>query len=317
MNGSHVMLAMATPGGMPPIEMGKIAKLTAGLDAELELFHCVYDAEVARPGRYATRGAQEDIHGFIEQRRQQLEITAARLRARGMRVRTSVRWDHPTHEGIVRQVLRHRTDLLIARTSAEGRAGRLPLTRTDFRLIEACPCPVLFIKTRHAYSDVVMAAAVDPALAHRKTPTLDSQILECASRMRHALSAKLLMFHARSPHEHPERTDAAPEDALEARLFSLADAYAIPHRRVHVLEGRPAQALHQFTEREGVDIVVLGAAERSPLRRAMIGHTAERVLDSLACDVVVVKAPGFKSPISRQSIHHVPKRSALRSRNIG
>jgi universal stress protein E len=310
------MLAMATPGGISPIEMGKVAKIAAGWDAELELFHCLYDAQVARPGRFATRGAQEDIHGFIEQRRQQLEITAGRLRARGLRVRTSVRWDYPTHEGIVRQVLRHGCDLLIASTSAEGRAGRLPLTRTDFKLIETCPCPVLFIKTRYAYSDVVMAAAVDPSLAHRKTPPLDSQILKSASRVRDALHAKLLLFHARTAHELPEETGAARGDAVEARLFSLADEYAIPRRRVHVLEGRAAEALCPFIEREGVDIVVLGAAERSPLRRVVIGHTAERVLDSLTCDVLVVKAPGFRSPISRQSIHHVPKRSAPPSRYL-
>ena len=46
-------------------------------------------------------------------------------------------------------------------------------------------------------------------------------------------------------------------------------------------------------------IVVMGAVSRSGLRRAFIGNTAERVLDRLPCDVLVVKPPRFKSAVAR------------------
>jgi hypothetical protein len=60
----------------------------------------------------------------------------------------------------------------------------------------------------------------------------------------------------------------------------------------------------------------VGAQAGSPLRRALIGHTAERVLDTLESDVLIVKAPGFQSPVSRQSSHRVKKAPALPSRYI-
>jgi len=310
MSWTHVMVSVPSLGEIALIEMDKICRLTAGLGAELEIFHCIYDADVARPGRFGTRGAQQDIHEFIERRRQQLETTAARLRGRGLSVRTSIRWDHPTHEGIVRQVLRHRPDLLIAGTTV---TGHLHFTRTDFRLIETCPCPILFMKTRRPYSDVVIAAAVDPALAHDKPAALDLAILDSASRVRDALSARLLMFHARTAHEHIERTAAVAGDESDSRLSMLAARYDIPHQRVHVLAGHPAEALSRLAERQKTDIVVMGVAARSPLRRALIGHTAERILDTLESDVLVVKAPGFQSRVSRQSTHHVEARPALPS----
>jgi len=309
MSWAHVMLAVPSLDGITPIDLDKICKLTDGLGAELEIFHCIYDGDVARPARFGTRGAQEDIHEFIEQRRQQLEIAAGRLRARGLTVRTSIRWDYPRHAGIVRQVLRHRPDLLIAGTTVPG---QLHFARTDFRLIESCPCPILFMKTRRPYSDVVIAAAVDPALAHEKPAALDLAILDSASRVRDALSARLLMFHARAAHEHPV-PPAATADEPDARLLMLARRYDIPHQRVHVLEGHPAEALSRLAERQKTDIVVMGAAARSPLRRALIGHTAERVLDTLESDVLIVKAPGFRSPVSRQSTHHVEMRPTLPS----
>ena len=37
----------------------------------------------------------------------------------------------------------------------------------------------------------------------------------------------------------------------------------------------------------------MGAVSRSGLQRIFIGSTAERVLDRLPCDLIVVKRPGF------------------------
>lgn len=46
----------------------------------------------------------------------------------------------------------------------------------------------------------------------------------------------------------------------------------------------------------------MGAVSRSALTRLFIGHTAERVIDTLACDVLIVKPAGFKSRVKRASI---------------
>jgi hypothetical protein len=41
----------------------------------------------------------------------------------------------------------------------------------------------------------------------------------------------------------------------------------------------------------------MGAISRSGLKRAMIGNTAERVLNQLPCDVLVVKPARFKTKV--------------------
>ena len=41
------------------------------------------------------------------------------------------------------------------------------------------------------------------------------------------------------------------------------------------------------------DILVMGSIARSSLKRALIGSTAERVLETLPCDVLVVKLPDY------------------------
>jgi universal stress protein E len=43
--------------------------------------------------------------------------------------------------------------------------------------------------------------------------------------------------------------------------------------------------------------MIMGAISRSGLQRAFIGSTAERVLDRLPCDALIVKPPGFSASL--------------------
>ncbi len=72
----------------------------------------------------------------------------------------------------MRQVLRHRPGLLVAQSTPKGRPERWVRLHTDYRLIETCPCPVLFIKNNRPYSAPVVLAAVDPEHLHEKPASL-------------------------------------------------------------------------------------------------------------------------------------------------
>jgi universal stress protein E len=45
----------------------------------------------------------------------------------------------------------------------------------------------------------------------------------------------------------------------------------------------------------------MGAVSRTGFRRLLIGNTAERMLDDLRCDVLVVKPSKFHSRVARAS----------------
>ncbi|MFL2545895.1 MAG: universal stress protein [Candidatus Rariloculaceae bacterium] len=51
--------------------------------------------------------------------------------------------------------------------------------------------------------------------------------------------------------------------------------------------------LPELSERDNVDLIVMGAISRSGMDRVFLGNTAERVLDQLACDLLIVKPEGF------------------------
>jgi universal stress protein E len=323
------MFAVATPA-VETSAMNKVARLARALDAEVELFHCIHDPDIARPGRFGSRGIEQDIRELVAQRQRQLEISAQRLRAAGLRARATVRWDYPPYEGVIRQVLRHKPDLLIAQSTRRGRIARRVLTQTDYKLIEGCPCPLLLLKTARPYTDAYVLAAVDPTHAHDKPAALDREIVDAASAVSQALGAVLHVYHACKPwrgvvkdlselRQVPEAIQADLYagycERSEAAVRQIAQRQNVPRARVHVEEAEAWESLPRFANEISADIVAMGAVSRS-LKAFFIAHTAERILDALECDVLILKPPGFRCPVSRQPVHRLPKRGTLRARYI-
>lgn len=316
MSWSTVMFAVPSAHAIDLHEAGKVARISAALGAQLELFHCASNVDTLRSGQFVPAKAPEDIRQLVLDARRGLEQAAEGLRALGAQVRTSVRWDYPVYEGIVRQVLRHRPSLLIAGSGHRGRAQRLFLTSTDWKLIETCPCPLLLLKTDRPYLQPLVLAAVDPGHAHDKPAALDERILDSAAFLSKALSGKLQVFYARTPWDEAARTDPELRDLpeyldeeihraylerVEKGVRELAARHALAGEQVHIEDGHAAEALPRYASAQKADIVAMGAVSRSRLRRALIGHTAERVLDALDSDVLIVKPPAFRTPVSRQS----------------
>lgn len=65
----------------------------------------------------------------------------------------------------------------------------------------------------------------------------------------------------------------------------------------HLIGRHPGDAIAQAATNIKSSIVVMGAISRSGIKRMFIGNTAERVLDLLSCDVLVVKPEHFASRV--------------------
>jgi universal stress protein E len=91
---------------------------------------------------------------------------------------------------------------------------------------------------------------------------------------------------------------AVPQELIDAerkrdeeRLGHLARVHDIPRERVQLRDGTAVDDLPIYTVEMHIDVLVMGALARSGIDRVFIGHTAERLLETLACDILVVKPP--------------------------
>jgi universal stress protein E len=79
-----------------------------------------------------------------------------------------------------------------------------------------------------------------------------------------------------------------------AGLFAnIAGPHHLPAQRVHLEQGAAAEVLPRMADQLNAALVVMGAVSRSRLQEVFLGSTAERVLDRIGCDVLVVKPADF------------------------
>jgi len=298
------MVAVQFPDASSNPLVRKAARLAKRHNAGVQLVHII-----ALPcGPYA--GLDTGMRGVIEGRRTRLEKLARPLRKVGLSVDTIVSWDYPAADAIVRQVLKHKPDVLLAQSQRHKRLARAFLTNTDWELIRQCPCPVWLSKTPRLRDSGAVIAAIDPLHARAKPTELDAVILEAAKGVagkRNGVVAAhvvelpqpIIAGDLTSPLALPVSKKDLQRLEAEAKRAVARETrgYRIAERNQIVLPGNPAVQLPRTAKRRGARLLVMGAVSRSGLRRFFIGNTAERVIDEVPCDVLVVKPRGFRPSV--------------------
>jgi universal stress protein E len=308
----RILVAIKDPSARSLPALAKAAQLAQALDAKLVLFHAlatpVYlesDLELA-----------SELNG-IEQRTQaaaqeRLETLAQRLRRHGIEVSASAEWDYPVYEAVIRAAGRADADLIVAERHAGRHLAAGFLHLTDWELLRLAPQPVLLVKRPRPYRRPLVLAAVDPDHRYGKPARLDREILQAGALLAGALRGALHAVHAYSPlpltaysrgtlsedilADMQRRSKRAAAEKLER----LARPAGIAPTRRHLIARHPSDAIEQVAAQTRSALVVMGALARSGLRSLLIGNTAEKVLDQLPCDLLVVKPAGFRKSVPRR-----------------
>ena len=90
------------------------------------------------------------------------------------------------------------------------------------------------------------------------------------------------------------------------KLERLVHPVGIPESRRHLIARHPTDAIEQVAAETGSALLVMGAISRSGLRRLLIGNTAEKVLDHLSSDLLIIKPPGLirQPPPARRPLRY-------------
>lgn len=285
-----VVIDLGAGAHQPALERAAWIAKQAG--ARVELFACEYDADVE-----AGRGAAGSRDEAVAERRRSLDELAAPLRQQGVAVSVDVVWGHPLDEAILDKAAAHDYWLLAKDTQHHNLAQRTLLTNVDWHLVRKCPAPLLLVKDRKIPAEPNVLAAVDPLNEHDKPAALDDRIYTFAADLARVLRGQLHVFHsygtpfgARLPAEAVQLI----ADEHRAAMKRFLDAHAALEGRPHLYEGSAHESLQKAAVEHAADFVVMGAIARRGLKRLFIGSTAERVLDRLPCDLVIIKPLDFE-----------------------
>jgi len=300
---NKTILVVVDPTANEHPVVDRAAGLAQANGAALELFICDYDADIDAGQTSAvwvktTENARDHLVGLLKRK---LEDLAAPLRKRGLSVSTDVAWDHPLDDGIVRKVVKSKPWLVAKDTHHHNVLKRTILSNTDWLLIRECPAPLYLAKPAAVSPAPKIAAAVDPLHEHDKPAQLDHKLVETAKALAEASGGTLHIVHTYALPQPMSVPEGAPivdiSEEVEAehrRAFEgFVKGYGLPAGQTHLLEGLAHQRLPQLVQEQNIDVMVMGAVSRRGLDRIFLGSTAERVLDRLPCDLLIVKPEKF------------------------
>ena len=179
--------------------------------------------------------------------------------------------------------------LIIAGLARDETLGRLLLGTTVEKLVRQARQPVLVVKNRprKPYRDVLVAT--DFSAGSRRALRAALQLVP---------NADLTLFHA---YDVPFQGKNVPDDAVTRSVYHAAEQSSreflaetpelanVAPPKVVLECGQPETVLSEYSFNHRTDLVVTGTHGRTGLLRTAIGSVAERLLEALPSDVLIVR----------------------------
>lgn len=208
-------------------------------------------------------------------------------------------WHNRSFEAILNEAEEGSYDLIVKGTQQHDTLKSVIFTPTDWHLLRKSPISVLLVKDHAWPENGTILGAVNVGSEDEAHISLNHKISAACKEM-----AGLLKSHAHLVNSYPgtpinisfEIPDFNPQtynDSVreyhEKAMQEHAEEAEITSEHCHVREGLPEDVIPAFAKELDAELVVLGTVGRQGLSAALIGNTAEHVIDMLDCDVLALK----------------------------
>jgi universal stress protein E len=203
------------------------------------------------------------------------------------------------YESVIEVAGKHGADFVIKPMRQHSLFQTVVRTSTDWNLIRHCPFPLLLVSELDNTRGKPILAAIDVRSGDDNHDTLNEVVLKQALSLARVLGSETHIttaYNMPTPMAAVGSVDATPYPTSSDIMKDHSDGVAefmgdSPVAGVHVEEGAPAYAINSVANRIGAGVIVIGTVARKGISGVLIGNTAEGVLESSKCDVLVVKLP--------------------------
>lgn len=223
-----------------------------------------------------------------------LQAVVNSLRQEGFSVSAEQAWEHCEYRTIIAVQQMQGCGLVIKQHRPDNPLLKTFLPSEDWKLLRFCPCPVLIVKSSTPWSGGVILAAIDAGNCDVSHRVLHTGIVGHGHDIARMVGGTL---HLISAHPCAQQLAADPVYQIKESIHSLylehckalQAEFKIEDAQLHIEEGPADSLIPEIARQLEVALCVIGSVARRGLSAALIGNTAETVLDSLDCDVLVLK----------------------------
>lgn len=285
MTNNHIYFVVLDPTSERQPALERAVALAQITDATLVAFVCTWLDEQAKDPFASQKKAK---HTALEQAQTWGQQQVQSATNAGLNVEVDVYWNADWYKAIPRAAKDRHADLIVKSTFRHSRGERLLQRTSDYTLLRYASCPVLLARSSNTVTYTTLLAALDLS-GNEAHATLNDSILGLAHHVAADCDASLHMVTAlEQPPMAPMEPGWIPPTDYVPKRSELAHEFGLIEENIHVYENNPKTAIVTCVEQLNADLLVIGTAARRGLSGALIGNTAEKVLDAVTCDLLVV-----------------------------
>lgn len=218
-------------------------------------------------------------------------------------------WHHRIYESVIYEVIDNHYDLIVKGTQKHDTLKSVIFTPTDWHLLRKAPVPVLLVKEHDWPEFGNIVAAVNVGVDDEAHISLNNCVAETAKGFASLLKGKVNLVNSfpgtpvniaiEIPEFDPVSYTESVRKHHEQAMFELANQFAVEPEQCLVNEGLPEDVIPDVANQLDAELVIIGTVGRVGISAALIGNTAEHVIDKLDCDILALKPEGFVCPLTR------------------
>lgn len=300
------LLAVIEPDREAQPALSRAIELAEKTSADITAFMVIYDFSYEMTTMLSAdeRDAMRDA--VIKDRQAWLEDELNRY-SDAVTISVVVQWHNRAYESIIRYAVHHHCDIVVKATKPHDDLTSVIFTPTDWHLLRKCPTPVLLVKDHDWPDDGNIIAAVNVGTEDKEHAQLNEKLTVIAQDYAELLSGNVNLVNCypstplniaiEVPEFDPTSYNNSVKNHHLEEIERHSQRYGISLDNCHVKEGLPEKVIPLIADEIDAELVIIGTVGRVGLSAALIGNTAEHVIDSMKCDVLAIKPDGFQSPI--------------------
>ena len=303
------LLVVIDPSTDEQASLPRAIQLAKRSNASITAFLSIFDLSYEMTSFLSIHERETMRQGVINQRTAWLNDLLKPYQDSGVEINTHVIWHNRPFESIINYAIEGDYQLIVKATHEHDKLKAVIFAPTDWHILRKAPMPVLMVKDHDWDTCGKIICAVDVATDDEEHVNLNNKIIKYAKDLGKKFGAEIHLINGypgtpvnltiELPEFDAHEFSASVRLKHEERVNSLAKTFDINPEHCHVLEGLPEDIIPELANTLEAELVILGTIGRAGFSAALIGNTAEHVIDRLDCDLLALKPKGFKSPVEK------------------
>ncbi len=302
------ILAVIEPELSTQKSLARAIEIASMNGASITAFLSIYDFSYEMTTMLSMDERENMRQAVIDDRTEWLvDLVSEKFSHHKVSIDVKIVWHNRPYESIIYEVIDKGYDLIVKGTQQHDSLKSVIFTPTDWHIMRKAPVPVLLVKEHDWPCGGQILAAINVGVDDDNHISLNEEITKQALHFAKLLSSNVHLVNSfpgtpaniviEIPEFDPTTYDESAKLHHEQCMQVHSEKHHINKQHCHVAIGLPEDVITQYAEQLDAELVVLGTIGRQGISAALLGNTAEHVIDKLNCDVLTIKPYGFVSPV--------------------